>query len=286
MKKLFLFGFFICNLTVLIGQEVVFTPTVERHVEKNEYKVSAVFSGLDGAGIAKIKFSIPKNVELSVPPSGALNFAIKGDQLIYYAYSVGSTGELSTTFAISPLDNSTEKELIGVMLQYSKNDDRHDLLFEPIVVSLGLESGSYEEDYSEYKVERDGSLASDNQTDNQDGTDTEENNSFSNKDGASSSSTSTGESSSGSSSSSTSASSSESGSFTVQIFALSNYDESNVRNYCKNHGIKYSDVLTRKVGSVTKVSIGQFSSIEEASKLKRKLIEQHQVEDVFVARLK
>lgn len=58
----------------------------------------------------------------------------------------------------------------------------------------------------------------------------------------------------------------------VQILALSEYSETRVRNFCKQHGLDYNLTSKENVGGLTKIRYGKSSSATEIQNLKEELI--------------
>ena len=58
----------------------------------------------------------------------------------------------------------------------------------------------------------------------------------------------------------------------VQILALSEYSETRVRNFCKQHGLDYNLITKENVGGLTKIRYGKSSSAIEIQNLKEELI--------------
>lgn len=58
----------------------------------------------------------------------------------------------------------------------------------------------------------------------------------------------------------------------VQILALSEYSETRVRNFCKQHGLDYNLITKENVGGLTKIRYGKSSSATEIQNLKEELI--------------
>lgn len=58
----------------------------------------------------------------------------------------------------------------------------------------------------------------------------------------------------------------------IQILALSEYSETRVRNFCKQHGLDYNLITKENVGGLTKIRYGKSSSATEIQNLKEELI--------------
>lgn len=294
MKKICTFLLILAAPLAFFCQEVTMIPSVEKHSEKNEYKITAKYSGLVGAGIAKVKYSIPTGVHLFVPPNGSLNSSIKDGKLNFYAYSVESSGELTTVFVIGTDDISFNQN-IRVMLQFNVGDERRDMLFDPISVSQEIALSEFSDDYSEYKVDfEEESIASSSESSTASSSSSSSSENAFVETTSSSNSGSTLRSHNNEGIESTSSSESESvvsstkietGTFTVQLLSLSNYDEKRIERFCKDHHISKSKLIKRNVDGMTKISIGNSLSMNEAQSLKRKMLEENQVEGAFVVKI-
>jgi len=58
----------------------------------------------------------------------------------------------------------------------------------------------------------------------------------------------------------------------IQILALSEYSETRVRNFCKQHGLDYNLISKENIDGLTKIRYGKSTSATEVQTLKEELI--------------
>lgn len=268
MKKIFVIIILLSLLTTYSAQSVTSTSEVEKHSAKDEYKVKTHLTGLAGIKFARIKFSIPENIEVAIPNDAKLQQTASSKFVSYYIYAVGEDGSADFEFIVLE-PKSTDEVSIGVHLQYSVGVDKSDVLFDPILIKTSKDYAQFSDDSGFKKVEAetktsDNSLASNGST--------------------SSGSTNNGKTSNKTASTSNS-SSAKKGAYSVQILSLADYNERRVKRFCKDHDLKFGDLIKREINGTTKVSIGRLSA-ESAQELKKRIIEENKVDGAFVVELK
>ena len=134
MKKsfftIFLFLFIANGLCVA---NVVVNHTVEKNSEKNEYKVTSVFSGVSNAEFAKVSFKIPEGVNVITPSSGGNVSKKESDGISFYSFSVGDEG-VTTVFYIQP--SIMQDISIGVKFVYAVGESKMNPNIEDLVISI------------------------------------------------------------------------------------------------------------------------------------------------------
>lgn len=250
MKKIALIIILFSLINFAYTQTISSSSSVTKHTDKDSYKISAELTGLTGVKFAQVKFSIPEGVSVSIPNDAKFQSTSSSNFVAFYIYAVPSKGNANFEFVVSP---SGSKASIGMHLQYSVGDDKKDVLFDPIQIDVNESYASFSDD-SKFNVVAQTEMAS---------TKTDEvlvKNGLDN-------------------------SSKTSGSYSVQILSLADYNEKRVKQFCKDHNLKFSDLIKRKVGGVTKLSVGKLSS-ESAQELKKKIVEENKVDGAFVIELK
>ncbi len=283
MKKSFFtifLSFFITN--GLSAAEVTVNHTVEKNSEKNEYKVTSVFSGASNAEFAKVSFKIPEGVNVITPSSGGNVSKKESDGISFYAFSVGDEG-VTTVFYIQP--SIMQDISIGVKFVYAVGESKMNPNIEDLVISIESE------DYASYQgatpednsfVIKDLSdktsyalvVAENKETaeilenkENKENKEEKENKG--DKEGMEKIERPM-----------------DNGNYSIQLLSLSDYSDRRVMEFCIKHKLKTGDLIKRNVGNLTKVSIGTYSSKEAANLAKKKMISGDALlDDAFVVKL-
>lgn len=267
MKKIFVIIILLSLLTTNSAQSVTSTSEVEKHSSKDEYKVKTHLTGLAGIKFARIKFSIPENIEVAIPNDAKLQQTASSKFISYYIYAVGEDGSADFEFIVLE-PKSTDEVSIGVHLQYSVGVDKSDVLFDPILIKTSKDYAQFSDDSGFKKVEAE--------------TKTDDNTLASN---GSTSSGSTNNKTTNKAASTSNSFSAKKGTYSVQILSLADYNERRVKRFCKDHDLKFGDLIKREMNGATKVSIGRLSA-NSAQELKKRIIEENKVDGAFVVELK
>jgi hypothetical protein len=250
---------------------VIVTHTVEKHSEKNEYKVTSRFSGVSNAEFAKVSFKIPEGVNVITPSSEANVSKKESDGISFYSFSVGDEG-VTTIFYIQP--SIKEDISIGVKFVYAVGESKMKSDIENLIISI---------DSTEYPIYQ-GLTPEDNSfvikdlsnktfyalviAENKESPEISENKV--NKEVTESIARTT-----------------DNGNYSIQLLSLSDYSDIRVMEFCIKHKLKTGDLIKRNVGNLTKVSIGTYSSKEAANSAKIKMISGDALlYDAFVVKLK
>ena len=277
MKKsfftIFLFLFIADGLCVA---NVVVNHTVEKNSEKNEYKVTSVFSGVSNAEFAKVSFKIPEGVNVITPSSGGNVSKKESDGISFYSFSVGDDG-VTTVFYIQP--SIMQDISIGVKFVYAVGESKMNPNIEDLVISIeskdyALYQGVTPEDNS--FVIKDLSdktsyalVVAENKETAEILENKENNESKEGKEGMEKIVRLT-----------------DNGNYSIQLLSLSDYSDRRVMEFCIKHKLKTGDLIKRNVGNFTKVSIGTYSSKEAANLAKKKMISGDALlDDAFVVKL-
>ncbi len=274
MKKsfftIFLFLFIANGLCVA---NVVVNHTVEKNSEKNEYKVTSVFSGVSNAEFAKVSFKIPEGVNVITPSSGGNVSKKESDGISFYSFSVGDEG-VTTVFYIQP--SIMQDISIGVKFVYAVGESKMNPNIEDLVISIESK------DYASYQgvTPEDNSFVIKDLSDktsyalvvaeNKETAEILENKeSKESKEGMEKIERLT-----------------DNGNYSIQLLSLSDYSDRRVMEFCIKHKLKTGDLIKRNVGNLTKVSIGTYSSKEAANLAKKKMISGDALlDDAFVVKL-
>lgn len=73
--------------------------------------------------------------------------------------------------------------------------------------------------------------------------------------------------------------------FSVQVLALTAYDEAALKQFCKNNGISRSNLIKREVGRLTKFSVGEYETWQEALKKLESVKAKTGLTDLFLTRI-
>ena len=271
MKKsfftIFLFLFITNGLCVA---NVVVNHTVEKNSEKNEYKVTSVFSGVSNAEFAKVSFKIPEGVNVVTPSSGGNVSKKESDGISFYSFSVGDEG-VTTVFYIQP--SIMQDISIGVKFVYAVGESKMNPNIEDLVISIESK------DYASYQgvTPEDNSFVIKDLSDktsyalvvaeNKETAEILENKES--KEGMEKIER-----------------LKDNGNYSIQLLSLSDYSDRRVMEFCIKHKLKTGDLIKRNVGNLTKVSIGTYSSKEAANLAKKKMISGDALlDDAFVVKL-
>lgn len=280
MKKSFFtifLSFFIANS--LSAAKVTVNHIVEKNSEKNEYKVTSVFSGASNAEFAKVSFKIPEGVNVITPSSGGNVSKKESDGISFYSFSVGDEG-VTTVFYIQP--SIMQDISIGVKFVYAVGESKMNPNIEDLVISI--EST----DYASYQgvTPEDNSFVIKDLSDKtsyalvvaenketakilENKEEKEEKENKGDKEGMEKIERPT-----------------DNGNYSIQLLSLSDYSDRRVMEFCIKHKLKTGDLIKRNVGNLTKVSIGTYSSKEAANLAKKKMISGDALlDDAFVVKL-
>ncbi|MBL4594583.1 MAG: hypothetical protein JKX68_12320 [Flavobacteriales bacterium] len=74
--------------------------------------------------------------------------------------------------------------------------------------------------------------------------------------------------------------------YTIQLLSLSEFSQSKLKVYCRQHNLSIDDVKKNQVGNWMKITYGEASSIEEANQIKERLIREHNIDGAFITKVK
>jgi len=280
MKKSFFtifLSFFIVNS--LSAAKVTVNHTVEKNSEKNEYKVTSVFSGASNAEFAKVSFKIPEGVNVITPSSGGNVSKKESDGISFYSFSVGDEG-VTTVFYIQP--SIMQDISIGVKFVYAVGESKMNPNIEDLVISIeskdyALYQGVTPEDNSfvikDLSDKTSYALVVAENKETAEILENKENNES--KEGKE-----------GKEGMEKIVRLTDNGNYSIQLLSLSDYSDRRVMEFCIKHKLKTGDLIKRNVGNFTKVSIGTYSSKEAANLAKKKMISGDALlDDAFVVKL-
>lgn len=258
MKKMYAIIILLSFFLVSRAQDISCVSEVEKYSGKGEYKVKTHLAGLAGIKFARIKFSIPEEIEVALPSDAKIQETASSKFISYYIYAVGEDGTANFEFIVLE-PKSVEEISIGVHLQYSVGVDKSDVLFDPITINKSNDYVAFSDDSGFKKVDMAEQVVNSVASNHSDVTESSGKNSLSSTGGK--------------------------GTHSVQILSLADYHERRVRQFCKDHDLKFGDLIKREIGGVTKLSVGRLSA-DAAQELKKRIIEVNKVDGAFVVELK
>lgn len=285
---LFLFVVVITS-TNIFAQKVNSSHIVEATGQPNEFLVKTTISGLESVDIARIEYDIADVHIYKASPNNSFFTDRKNNQLKFYLMAVPATGTINVEFYLTVKSGSSLE--IPAAIQYSRNETKEKVSLAPLTLTIIGETpvladnppASTKEEEPETTEETTTPVESEKEEEEEmeeesptpvveetpeleetpvvEETPKEEEETpvvetTYKKPEEKPTPTPT-------------ASKKQYG---VQILALSEYSETRVRNFCKQHGLDYNLITKENVGGLTKIRYGKSSSATEIQNLKEELI--------------
>ena len=274
--------------TNIFAQTVNSSHIVEATGQPNEFLVKTAITGLENVDIARIEYDIADEHTYKASPNNSFFTDRKNNQLKFYLMAVPASGAIDIEFII--LINNKQSLNIPAAIQYSRNEIKDKVTLAPLTININesantlasttpeveeeteaaeettipVESEKEEEEEivaetieeTEEEVEEESSTPVVEETPEEETTPPAETTYKKPEEKPKPTPTST----------------SSKKQYGVQILALSEYSETRVRNFCKQHGLDYNLITKENIDGLTKIRYGKSSSATEIQNLKEELL--------------
>lgn len=273
---LFLFVVVITS-TNIFAQTVNSSHIVEATGQPNEFLVKTTISGLENVDIARIEYNIADIHIYKASPNNSFFTDRKNNQLKFYLMAVPATGTINVEFYLTVKSGSSLE--IPAAIQYSRNETKEKVSLAPLTLTIIGETpvladnppaSTKEEEpetteetttpvesekEEEEEIEEESSTPVVEETPKEEEETPVVETTYKKPEEKPTPTTTTSKKQYG-----------------IQILALSEYSETRVRNFCKQHGLDYNLITKENVGGLTKIRYGKSSSATEIQNLKEELI--------------
>lgn len=276
--------------TNIFAQTVNSSHIVEATGQPNEFLVKTAITGLENVDIARIEYDIDDAHTYTPSPNNSFFTDRKNNQLKFYLMAVPASGIINIEFILTISNGQTLN--IPAAIQYSRNEVKDKVALAPLTINIDgsastlasttpeveeetevieetttpVESEKEEEEEivaetieeTEEEVEEESSTHVIEETPEEETTPPAETTYKKPEEKPKPTPTPTN--------------TSSKKQYGVQILALSEYSETRVRNFCKQHGLDYNLITKENVDGLTKIRYGKSSSATEIQNLKEELI--------------
>jgi len=284
--------------TNIFAQTVNSSHVVEATGQPNEFLVKTAITGLENVDIARIEYDIDDIHMYTPSPNNSFFTDRKNNQLKFYLMAVPASGIINIEFILTISNGQTLN--IPAAIQYSRNEVKDKVALAPLTINIDgsastlasttpevkeeteateetttpvesekekeeeivaevIEETEEEvEEETEEEVEEESSMPVVEETPEEEPTPPVETTYKKPEEKPKPTPTPTN--------------TSSKKQYGVQILALSEYSETRVRNFCKQHGLDYNLTSKENVGGLTKIRYGKSSSATEIQNLKEELI--------------
>lgn len=277
--------------TNIFAQTVNSSHVVEATGQPNEFLVKTAITGLENVDIARIEYDIADAHTYTPSPNNSFFTDRKNNQLKFYLMAVPASGVINIEFILTISNGQTLN--IPAAIQYSRNEVKDKVALAPLTINIDgsastlasttpevkeeeteateettapVESEKEEEEEIvaevieeiEEEVEEESPTHVVEETPEEEPTPPVETTYKKPEEKPKPIPTTTN--------------TSSKKQYGVQILALSEYSETRVRNFCKQHGLDYNLTSKENVGGLTKIRYGKSSSATEIQNLKEELI--------------
>lgn len=280
--------------TNIFAQTVNSSHIIEATEKPNEFLVKTTITGLENVDIARIEYDIDDVHIYKASPNNSFFTDRKNNQLKFYLMAVPATGTINVEFYLTVKSGSSLE--IPAAIQYSRNETKEKVSLAPLTLTITgetpvladnppastkdeepetteetttpIESEKEEEEEiiaetieeTEEEVEEPTVIEEEPETIVEETPKEEEETpvvetTYKKPEEKPTPTTTTSKKQYG-----------------IQILALSEYSETRVRNFCKQHGLDYNLITKENVGGLTKIRYGKSSSATEIQNLKEELI--------------
>lgn len=280
-NTLFFLVVVVITSTNIFAQTVNSSHVVEATEQPNEFLVKTTISGLENVDIARIEYDIDDVHTYKASPNNSFFTDRKNNQLKFYLMAVPASGSINVEFYLT-VKSGVSLEIPGA-IQYSRNEIKEKVSLAPLTLTITGETPvladnppaeTKEEPIETVEEEEESTLPKEEPKEIIEETPTvveeepetiveetpveetpvEETTYKKPKEEPTPTNTSSKK------------------QYGVQILALSEYSETRVRNFCKQHGLDYNLTSKENVGGLTKIRYGKSSSATEIQNLKEELI--------------
>lgn len=279
----------------MFAQTVSSSHVVEATGQPNEFLVKTAITGLENVDIARIEYDIADEHTYKASPNNSFFTDRKNNQLKFYLMAVPASGAINIEFII--LVNNGQSLNIPAAIQYSRNEVKDKVALAPLTINIDGSSSTLastptttetEEEEEEEEVTETVEAEEEEEVVAEVIEETEEEvekeiptpvveETPEEPEEPEEEITETVETTQKKvekkpEPTPTPTNTSSKKQYGVQILALSEYSETKVRNYCKQHGLNYNLITKENVGGLTKIRYGKSSSATEIQSLKEDLI--------------
>ncbi|MBL1232997.1 MAG: hypothetical protein P1U44_03825 [Vicingaceae bacterium] len=274
--------------TNIFAQTVSSSHIIEATGQPNEFLVKTAITGLENVDIARIEYDINDAHTYTPSPNNSFFTDRKNNQLKFYLMAVPASGIINIEFILTISNGQTLN--IPAAIQYSRNEVKDKVALAPLTINIGgststlasttpeveeeaeateetttpVESEKEEEEEivseiieeTKEEVEEESSTPVIKETPEGETTPPAETIYKKPEEKPKPTPTNT----------------SSKKQYGVQILALSEYSETRVRNFCKQHGLDYNLISKENIDGLTKIRYGKSTSATEVQTLKEELI--------------
>lgn len=276
----------------MFAQTVSSSHVVEATGQPNEFLVKTAITGLENVDIARIEYDIADEHTYKASPNNSFFTDRKNNQLKFYLMAVPASGAINIEFII--LVNNGQSLNIPAAIQYSRNEVKDKVALAPLTINIDGSSSTLastpttteeEEEEEEEEVtetveaEEEEEIVAEVIEETEEEVEkeiptpvVEETPEEPEEEITETVETTQKKVEKKPEPTPTPTNTSSKKQYGVQILALSEYSETRVRNYCKQHGLNYNLITKENVGGLTKIRYGKSSSATEIQSLKEDLI--------------
>lgn len=286
---LFLFVVVITSTNIL-AQTVSSSHIVEATGQSNEFLVKTTITGLENVDIARVEYDIDDAHTYTPSPNNSFFTDRKNNQLKFYLMAVPTSGVINIEFILT-ISNGQTIAIPGA-IQYSRNEVKDKIALAPLTITIDgststLASTTPEVEEEETEVTEETTTPVESEEEEEEiVAEITEKTEEEVKEKAPVVKETPKEKTTPPTETTykkpeekpkpkptpTPTNTSSKKQYGVQILALSEYSETRVRNYCKQHGLDYNLISKENVGGLTKIRYGKSSSATEIQNLKEELI--------------
>ena len=270
----------------MFAQTVSSSHVVEATGQPNEFLVKTAITGLENVDIARIEYDIADEHTYKASPNNSFFTDRKNNQLKFYLMAVPASGAINIEFII--LVNNGQSLDIPAAIQYSRNEVKDKVALAPLTINIDggsstlastpttTETEEEEEVTETIEAEEEGEVVAElieeaeEEVEKENPTPVVEETPEEPEEETVETIQKKVEKKPEPTPTPTNTSSKKQ--YGVQILALSEYSETRVRNFCKQHNLDYNLITKENVGGLTKIRYGKSSSATEIQNLKEDLI--------------
>lgn len=270
--------------TNIFAQTVNSSHIVEATGQPNEFLVKTTISGLESVDIARIEYDIADVHIYKASPNNSFFTDRKNNQLKFYLMAVPATGTINVEFYLTVKSGSSLD--IPAAIQYSRNETKEKVSLAPLTLTIIGETpvladnppASTKEEEPETTEETTSPVESEKEEEEPTVIEEEpetivEETPVVEETPKEEEETPVVETTyKKPEEKPTPTPTASKKQYGVQILALSEYSETRVRNFCKQHGLDYNLITKENEGGLTKIRYGKSSSATEIQNLKEELI--------------
>ncbi len=272
--------------TNIFAQTVNSSHIVEATGQPNEFLVKTAITGLENVDIARIEYDIADEHIYKASPNNSFFTDRKNNQLKFYLMAVPASGAIDIEFII--LINNKQSLNIPAAIQYSRNEIKDKVTLAPLTININESANTLTSTTPEVEEETETAeettipVESEKEEEEEIVAETIEKTEEVEEENSTPVVEETEEETTPPTEITykkpeekpkpTPTSTSSKKQYGVQILALSEYSETRVRNFCKQHGLDYNLITKENIDGLTKIRYGKSSSATEIQNLKEELL--------------